>query len=994
MTIIALNNQAKKSIQEHLKKGSRINDKIFSDEGYSSGKISSYQKEEIGSFEEVLAGQIVLPPELFPTEATSDNLDQIYNSFIFLSSIDEVLARVYSESIDIADLSTQLDVQEQDLWSEVQAKLGLIDEPTTLAEVAKNTDKLNDFNQLLARQYVNSLDFSKIEPTMLNEDSVEEVGEQYLVASKAGYLFKERFKANLVEIDPKIKKVTSQNIVEVLEFVSACYEIDPHFGYICGSLQTVDATDNQVSVDNLDSYALYRKYTQTDFVTIGEASGEKKGSFAAIEDELLVPNLDISALVKPILFGQEEEYIEARESVEKKLGESMAQEFAGYSKVDIDSIPVNVDTLESLNDLLDFASFSDMYLSSGDNNPTLNKKILSINFSGLLIEQVRKNSQFLIKLDSYQNLHEGSIVRAMSAKIVSLLGVDDAFAGQKFAEVTDDNLNEATSFVAQMSLMKKYWPRAEGRGEGGDVLWPLSSVTRGQVRSAFRVAEVNLQPPAFEDFNDYNEYFTKLAFLERTLLSGGLLKEPMQELQENNDLKKWGNEIVAKPLKDINDLRVNLNKQSTDGNYGNEFIYDLIESVMLGKKVDAGNFMEQLKLGEDYLNFAEQSGVSYDERGYYQMIANYMLSPVADYIARHKDDFSGEELESFNTKFSLMNIALDVNPGVLYKLKREFKKHGYVMGGVSAAGKLLGKAPEIIGGDAEVNKDYVGSFESSRDHLNLGSSYSMYHYSVNGVELGALVSSLPGEGGVRFDYDMKGVGVQQVRSKNADAAPVAAFTGGYKTGTGTMPSIVFENGQMSSFLINLERDGMVVMYPDGTLKINNSEDLQVGDMVRKKTSKSSLAKPLDYKKKMGDMRELKEIVKSEKISMFESQLLVSDGELDIDGRSSSVLAKRRVLIEFEDGTHGFFDFNKSANLLTVAYFLSPTDEDGQPKKEGEYLISPSGSKVKNVVNLDTGGQDNARVWSEDGTEKTFGDSGTNNLLTFVGEPLKGREKAY
>lgn len=939
-----------------------------------------YESRNRPRFETMIADQVELPEKIYPRLITEDTCYKVVKNYAHLLELNENIAERYKQSL----------------------KLGLPTKVTTenIGSVGLYANLLFVIDEKIGKDYCNYLDLSRVPKIAISMTEQEDVAKEKLFGQKLdqiisyfnsftlpssipvmpprvdrkNFSFDQFFASKLIQMDQNIAVVSDATIEKNISFLNRCHKIDYRLLPLFIELQTMSAENNLITPENYEHYVEYAKSRDKMF-EISEVS--------------------IDGLVAPFGLGQANKFTEQAETIEKYLGYGVAQEFRRRFTVDFQNIPSELSTRQQVTELFELFTIADRYQETDEKSGT-RLGIARTRFSQTLISDMQCDAALLANFDG-EAFENGSSTQAFIELYVKYLALDDKQTQSELDSLSPiestERLKKMNALVSNLSLSWKY------------TISPhlLKKFNKNINFQLLVPAFKSINPPVCAKFSDYADYYAELSSIREKVIkydpeSANVIANALAALAEKNDITQWSREILSETSDEINSLRKRLNEASgvSQKNFGDSLLFLITARFAVENPASNLNYKEFLNVGYKFSTLMENT--SKDEQGYYKTLCMYLLSTVSKWVAQG-EQVPQDARERCIRLFDKLDIPFDPHVSSLSKVMRNIKTQGFVKGLVQSTSQGIGKIPEQLGLGAKIDTFYKQTPEKNYANIDIGDKYQAFDYSIGDKKIGTLVASYKNTGGGRFDYSPNGLTSQYAVTKYKNENPVAIFTGAFASADSKIPDIVFRDGVMESFLIS-ERDGMVIFFPDGTVKIANSDSLRVSELAQSViTTDNRIASPqatnnkyipettMRIKENPADFLLFYKIAQMEHLSLFQGNLLIDQGKLTLSGKSSPNEAPRRILVKFSDDSLGVFNFNDSINLLTAAYFLSSTDENGRQKPHGTYPVSPDDAPVIYAVNLDTGGQDLYSIFARSLNglnEQKIGSAGNvNNVVTLI-----------
>lgn len=409
-----------------------------------------------------------------------------------------------------------------------------------------------------------------------------------------------------------------------------------------------------------------------------------------------------------------------------------------------------------------------------------------------------------------------------------------------------------------------------------------------------------------------------------------------------------------RPLKRLEQVRVESNSlRQTSGdqyvfNYGRNLTEHTRNSEPTVKKLDA--------LVEHGAELMEANGIHDNVKPLYRSIGVQLLEAVGENLEKRGDTkdtlVTKKRLEKYNihsySKQSwYQKILRSIRDGNLDYVKKRTKDRFF-----SLRYFLFGPIRSELNGkiDNRLNT------ELSRDEIEV------FEHFIDGKRIFYSTRSSRSNTGMDYLIDTdRNLSEQELRKKYDDKLLLFAV-GAYTAGSNKPASFVIEDGKTKNYLL-ADYDGLLVVYKDKSFRIVRRRDLRLSDLTRMQsdTQKMDIASSL---------YDFSNIAGRESIDMFQSHLLVHNGELLVSKNAPQRIEERRALVEYDGGSYGIVS--------------SPQDFGFSLFEFATLLRRIPG--IRTALNLDVGYNDFSGLVANSGESFYFGNLGRdrcNNLIVIT-----------
>ncbi len=430
-----------------------------------------------------------------------------------------------------------------------------------------------------------------------------------------------------------------------------------------------------------------------------------------------------------------------------------------------------------------------------------------------------------------------------------------------------------------------------------------------------------------------------------------------QAIIENVDFAALVRNVAGGVLdpKRLESVRIKLNQ--IERVLGDEFIL-FVGMSMSKEQITKENFFQKL---EEVSNccFSKPSGYK-DVNNLYEMIGRFQANRLADFLVKNEKNFNQSDKESAIRTLDGMGVTVDFEESTAAKATKQLAKGniGYVVIKVwekLTAGEALRK--EII----DVNPKKIIPDIKMQDGFGLS-----YYADSKDKKIATVLIGKNNGGSAKVSYEAEignGIDVDHLKERYRSSL-VAISVGTFTTGERKLADFAALKGQIISYLVSSQHNGLILFYPDGTASIKDVKNLRKKDISTPGFQMKD--EPLQFREKVEDFDIFIKKIKKTGASGMQGQLLLFDGELRATEKGSGVQDKRRAFAIMEDGAFALIDFEQRITLLEEAVLA---------KKIG----------VRHLINLDTGMYDFSHFIDKTGKVHklgTFDSERPTNMIIF------------
>lgn len=251
-------------------------------------------------------------------------------------------------------------------------------------------------------------------------------------------------------------------------------------------------------------------------------------------------------------------------------------------------------------------------------------------------------------------------------------------------------------------------------------------------------------------------------------------------------------------------------------------------------------------------------------------------------------------------------------------------------------------------------------------------SYEHLQLTENGKKVGDLVLSKQGSSAkVKFLSKKNPVESNNlIKDHQLNHKAASYFSFSFSDGATLASTVVLNGGGADRLIVTNKFNAMVFAYPDGSIKILQGDNLFLKPFQWSGAETDSLQKKIDemaqpfkdlYSKRLKELLSgqqmipakaednwiLSQILQSKKLSLMMNYFMIKDGKAQKFETGGQDVAKRRVLIQMEDGRFGMLDLGSNMSIDKAITYLQK--------------LTVSGKKILNAVYCDTGAYNFAAI---------------------------------